>query len=74
MKAVSNGARKLKAIAIATAGGGTPCGACRQFMAEFADMETVIIVHDVDADQGGRMFTMNQLLPEAFGLGSADST
>ena len=66
VKAVSNGEKVVRAVAVATAGGGTPCGACRQFISEFADLETVVIVHDVDSEEGGRMFTMTQLLPAAF--------
>ena len=34
--AVAAGHRTLAAMAVATSGGGTPCGACRQFAAEFA--------------------------------------
>ncbi|KAA0010308.1 cytidine deaminase [Billgrantia pellis] len=44
----------------------TPCGDCRQRIREFADAETRI--HVVDAE--GRLlkrYTMEQLLPDAFG-------
>ena len=34
-KAVSEGERAFEAIAIVTSNGGTPCGACRQVLAEF---------------------------------------
>src|SRR5688500_4090101 len=34
-KAVSEGERKLQAVAVATRDGGSPCGACRQVLAEF---------------------------------------
>ena len=34
--AVTQGLMRWKAIAIATVGGVAPCGACRQFLAEFA--------------------------------------
>lgn len=66
VKAVSTGERKIKAVAVATAGGGSPCGACRQFISEFADDETVVIIHDVTEEQPERMFSMAELLPEAF--------
>jgi len=68
VKAVSSGDRKIKAVSVATSRGGTPCGACRQFISEFADPDTIIIVLDVDRDDGERVFSMAQLLPEAFRL------
>ncbi len=66
VKAVSTGERKIKAVAVATAGGGSPCGACRQFISEFADDETVIIIHDVTEEQPEQLFKMPELLPSAF--------
>ncbi len=36
-RAVSQGERKLLAVAVATRDGGSPCGACRQVLAEFAE-------------------------------------
>ena len=35
-KAVSEGEREIKAVAVVTSNSVTPCGACRQVMAEFA--------------------------------------
>src|SRR5689334_5222747 len=35
VKAASDGVRSFKAIAVSVPGGGTPCGACRQFLNEF---------------------------------------
>src|SRR5436190_1981366 len=34
--AVAAGQRRFEFLAIATSGGGSPCGACRQVLAEFA--------------------------------------
>jgi cytidine deaminase len=34
-KAVSEGERDFKAIVVATENGGSPCGSCRQVLAEF---------------------------------------
>jgi cytidine deaminase len=42
-KAVSEGYKKFKAIAVVTSDGSYPCGACLQVMAEFAPNLTVII-------------------------------
>jgi len=66
VKAVSTGERKIKAVAVATSGGGSPCGACRQFISEFADSQTIVIIHDVSDEQSERVFTIAELLPEAF--------
>jgi cytidine deaminase len=59
-------------VAIAAVGGGkqleacTPCGGCRQRIAEFADRSTRIILLD---DKGqARSYTMEELLPASFHL------
>jgi cytidine deaminase len=63
-KAVSEGERTFQAIAVATQNGGSPCGACRQVMREFAPDLTVII-----ADFAGkaRVCRLAELLPDSFG-------
>ena len=63
-KAVSAGELSFTAIAVVTANGGTPCGACRQVLAEFG-VDTVVIV----ADAAGKIVLENsvaELLPGAF--------
>lgn len=45
--AVAAGERDFKRIALALSGAGTPCGACRQFLAEFNPRLPITIV---DAD------------------------
>lgn len=67
VKAVSEGCREFVAFAVATEGGGTPCGACRQFIAEFCQDDTLVIVHDV-VDEQKIEFTLGKLLPNAFRL------
>ena len=64
VKAVSEGQREFVAIAIATRNGGSPCGACRQVMREFAPHLRILL-----ADDAGhvRQFTLDQLLPDSFG-------
>ena len=64
VKAVSEGQREFSAIAIATRNSGSPCGACRQVMREFAPHLRVLL-----ADDAGhiRQFTLDHLLPESFG-------
>src|SRR5262245_22417068 len=43
--AVAAGDREFVAIAIASRGGATPCGACRQFLAEFNPALPITIVN-----------------------------
>ena len=67
-KAVSNGERKFQAIAVVTKDGGTPCGSCRQVMAEFSPEMLVIL-----ADENGKIISekkISDLLPDAFGADS----
>jgi cytidine deaminase len=62
--AVAQGEREFDAIAVVTSNGGSPCGGCRQVMAEFG-LETVVLIADAD----GRLLeqtTVNALLPGAF--------
>lgn len=63
-KAVSEGDRDFETIVIATRDGGSPCGACRQVMAEFSLEMQVILVNQ----EGGIVgeFSVAELLPEAF--------
>lgn len=66
-KAVSEGERKFVALAVVTSNGGTPCGACRQVMAEFG-LDTVVLIADTEGKlrQEARL---SELLPGAFGPG-----
>ncbi len=48
----------------------TPCGGCRQRLAEFAGPETP--VHVMDPSGEGKTFTMRELLPAAFALDETD--
>jgi cytidine deaminase len=54
-----------RAIAVASRGGVTPCGACRQFLIEFApDMEVFLI--DSTNHAVRQLSTLRELLPAAF--------
>jgi cytidine deaminase len=64
-KAVSQGERKFLAIAVVTENGGSPCGSCRQVLAEFGSDIVVLI-----ADETGKLINeskLSDLLPGAFG-------
>ena len=66
----SGGARRIAAVSVvADRIDGrltTPCGGCRQRLAEFAGPDTPIDV--IDPSGEGRTFTMRELLPAAFDL------
>ncbi len=64
-KAVSEGHHSFTAIAVVTRNGGTPCGSCRQVMAEFG-LDTIVLI----ADTSGKLlheYTVAELLPNSFG-------
>ena len=65
--AVAAGRREFAALALALSGGGTPCGACRQFLAEFSPNLPIYIV---DADAPGKFMetSLDVLLPGRFEL------
>jgi len=65
-KAVSEGVRKIKAIAIVadTEGPVSPCGACRQVIAEFSDEHTKIYLTNLKGDTAET--TIQELLPGFF--------
>jgi cytidine deaminase len=63
-KAVSEGEKEFEAISVVTDNGGSPCGGCRQVMAEFG-LDTIVLLADGD----GKLIketTVRELLPEAF--------
>jgi cytidine deaminase len=63
-KAVSEGETEFEAIAIVTKNGGSPCGACRQVLSEFAPDLTLYIA---DKDGNVEETSIKKLLPAAFG-------
>lgn len=76
-KAVSEGEYKFRAIAIA---GGKekvpelysyPCGSCRQFMREFAESGSFVIIV-ARSTQDYKVFTLEELLPDSFGPEALD--
>jgi cytidine deaminase len=63
-KAVSEGEKEFEIITVVTNNGGSPCGGCRQVMAEFG-LDTIVIL----ADGKGHIVeetTVKKLLPGAF--------
>jgi cytidine deaminase len=64
--AVAAGAKRIRAVAVTTADGGTPCGACRQVLAELGDAALPILV--ARPSGAPRATTLGALLPDAFAL------
>ena len=66
-KAVSEGHRQFKAIAVvAPSANLSPCGACRQVLAEFGEM--VVVCADSRNPRKIRLHLLSELLPHAFKL------
>lgn len=62
--AISMDQRDWIAIAVASVGGVTPCGICRQFLAEFNPHLPILLI-DVESGKE-QQFTIEQLLPSQF--------
>jgi len=65
-KAVAEGERAFTTIAVVTENGVSPCGACRQVLAEFAGDPQSLRLIVADAQGRRRTYTLAELLPEAF--------
>lgn len=72
-KAVSDGMREFKAVAIVGSPEGEeltqyayPCGVCRQVMREFCEPESFQIIV-AKSEEDYRVLTLAELLPEGFG-------
>ncbi len=65
VKAVSEGARSFRAIAVVTRSGGSPCGVCRQMLYEFRpDMRVLVATLDGEICYE---LALSELLPHGFG-------
>ena len=63
-KAVSEGEKEFEVITVVTDNGGSPCGGCRQVMAEFG-LDTIVILSDGEGHIVEET-TVKNLLPGAF--------
>ncbi len=63
-KAVSEGEKEFEMIAVVTDNGGSPCGGCRQVLAEFG-LDTIVLIANGEGQLLKEM-TVKELLPEAF--------
>src|SRR5687768_12085137 len=63
-KAVSEGETEFEVIAVVTNNGGSPCGGCRQVLAEFG-LDTIVLIADGERKLQ-KVVTVAELLPDAF--------
>lgn len=63
--AVSEGEKEFEAIAVVTRDGGTPCGSCRQVLAEFG-LDILVLIAD-ELGEIKQELTVKDLLPHSFG-------
>jgi cytidine deaminase len=63
-KAVSEGETEFEVISVVTNNGGSPCGGCRQVLAEFG-LDTIVLMANGEGELVKEM-TVRTLLPEAF--------
>ncbi len=65
-KAISDGHKKFKSLAVAADTGRPvpPCGSCRQVMSEFFDSSVAIYTTNLNGDS--KTFTMDEILPFSF--------
>ncbi len=63
--AVADGEQQFARVAIASAGGVSPCGACRQVLAEFAPQLPILLVDALQPDRVAEV-NLGDLLPGLF--------
>lgn len=64
---IAGGEREFGTIVIASRGAVTPCGACRQVLAEFG-MNSAVVLVDSDTHEVQHRWLVKELLPGAFKL------
>jgi cytidine deaminase len=69
-KAVTEGELRFRAVAVVTSNAGSPCGSCRQVLAEFG-LDTIVLIGD-DSGRIVQETSVRALLPASFGPGDLD--
>jgi len=64
VRMIAEGGRRVEELVVATIDGGTPCGICLQFLAEFTSGDCPI--HLVDAAGNVRTLRFEEFLPHGF--------
>ncbi len=68
VSAIAAGAKGFRAIAVVTAGGHSPCGACRQFLHEWGP-DLIVLLADEDERASIESYRLGDLLPHGFCFG-----
>ncbi len=63
--ALAAGEAQFNEIVVISRGGASPCGACRQFLAEFNPKLSIVMVDSLQQHEV-HVVTLDQLLPERF--------
>jgi cytidine deaminase len=63
---VGDGCLEVRAVAVATKDGGTPCGACLQTLLEFSPEPAAVEVVCVDEDGREATYRLDELIPHGF--------
>lgn len=63
---VADGCQEIKAVAVVTKDGGTPCGMCRQFLVEFAPQPKEVSVVCVSEKGDEQCYNLEELIPHRF--------
>ena len=66
VRAIAEGEREFRALAVFSPNGATPCGACRQVLREFTEELPILVV---GAEGERRLYRLSELLPAAFAPG-----
>lgn len=63
---VAAGCRRIREVAVVTRDAGSPCGMCRQTLAEFTDEPERVMIWLVGEGGTERKFTLAELIPATF--------
>ncbi len=64
---IATGEREIQSVVVVSVGGVTPCGACRQVLAEFGS-DCEVVLYDSSQQIVSARWRMSELLPGAFKL------
>jgi cytidine deaminase len=63
---IASGCKRIRAAAVVSLGGVTPCGMCRQVLIEFWDKALEVPIFCADLEGNVKQFSLRELLPAAF--------
>ena len=71
---VSEGGKEVRAVAVLTQDGGTPCGICLQVLSEFVKEPGRVEVLCAATDGSSKTFKLSELMPLPFKLAELEGT